>query len=126
MKTILILFLAAAAATPALASFAGPTGQQILDSAKEPPPSTAIPFPTPLPSRIPRTAERAPNPPSGGFYVVVTVLFVGYFFPAIVAALRHHRNADAICVLNLFLGWTFLGWVAAIVWAMTNPTGEAR
>jgi hypothetical protein len=44
-----------------------------------------------------------------------------YFFPAIVAGMRHHRNAGAITVLNLLLGWTLLGWVVSLVWAFTNP-----
>ena len=41
-----------------------------------------------------------------------------YFIPAIVG--RNKRNANAIFVLNLLLGWTLLGWVAALVWAMTS------
>lgn len=28
------------------------------------------------------------------------------------------RNADAIVALNFFLGWTFIGWVIALVWAL--------
>ena len=40
-----------------------------------------------------------------------------YFFPAMVAEERAHRNAISIGVLNLFLGWTFIGWVLALVWA---------
>ena len=44
--------------------------------------------------------------------------FVGsYFLPTMVALARDHRNAVAIFVLNLLLGWTLIGWVAAIVWA---------
>ena len=43
-----------------------------------------------------------------------------YFLPAIVAGFRDHRNTGAVFVLNLFLGWTFIGWVIALVWAMTN------
>jgi Superinfection immunity protein len=27
----------------------------------------------------------------------------------------------AICALNLLLGWTVIGWIAALVWALTNP-----
>jgi hypothetical protein len=42
-----------------------------------------------------------------------------YFLPAIVANARHHRNRLAIFVLDVFLGWTFIGWVAAFVWACT-------
>lgn len=55
------------------------------------------------------------------FLLIIAAFF--YFLPAIVANSRGHRNGSAITVLNLFLGWTFLGWVAALVWACTavNP-----
>lgn len=38
-----------------------------------------------------------------------------YFLPSVIG--RRKKNATAICLLNLFLGWTFLGWVGALVWA---------
>lgn len=41
-----------------------------------------------------------------------------YFLPTYVG--RHKRNATAIFVLNLFAGWTFIGWVVALVWATTQ------
>ena len=54
-----------------------------------------------------------------------------YFLPAIVGRHRHHRQTTGIFVLNLFLGWTFVGWVASLVWAvqagalpMPDRTGE--
>jgi hypothetical protein len=40
-----------------------------------------------------------------------------YFVPAINAASSHHRNASAVFLLNLFLGWTLVGWVLALVWS---------
>ena len=40
-----------------------------------------------------------------------------YFLPTIVAVIRKKRNTLAIFLLNLFLGWPFIGWVAALVWA---------
>ena len=40
-----------------------------------------------------------------------------YFFPDWVAQSRGHPQRKSIFVLNLFLGWTFLGWVAALIWA---------
>ena len=46
-----------------------------------------------------------------------------YFLPSVVA--RKKRNADAIFILNLFLGWTLIGWVAALVWAATNEPKAA-
>lgn len=43
-----------------------------------------------------------------------------YFLPCILAGTRH-RNYVPIAVLNLFLGWTIFGWVAALVWAFYKP-----
>lgn len=53
--------------------------------------------------------------------IVVFVLIPLYFVPAIVAGLKNHHNKVAIMVLNIFLGWTFLGWVAALIWSFTRP-----
>lgn len=53
--------------------------------------------------------------------LIVTILAF-YFVPTIVALLRLHRNATAIVVLNILLGWTLVGWVVALVWSMaTTP-----
>ena len=58
----------------------------------------------------------------------VLVGMVVYFVPCLVASRREHKNAMPIFILNLLLGWTFIGWVGAMVWAMTdnvkdkNPT----
>jgi hypothetical protein len=43
-----------------------------------------------------------------------------YFLPAIVAAARHTHNATAILLLNLFLGWTLVGWVVALLMAVCS------
>ena len=45
-----------------------------------------------------------------------------YFLPSMVG--RHKTNATAIFMLNLFLGWTFLGWVLALVWACTKDSAQ--
>ncbi len=52
--------------------------------------------------------------------ILLILGIVFYFLPAIVAARRGHKNATAIFLTNLFLGWTFIGWVVALVWAFTN------
>ena len=44
-----------------------------------------------------------------------------YFFPALVAFHGQKQNRGAILVLNLFLGWTLLGWVGSLIWAMVAP-----
>ena len=51
------------------------------------------------------------------------ILVVGilgmYFLPSIVGSVRKKANNGAIFALNLLLGWTVLGWVVALVWALT-------
>jgi uncharacterized membrane protein len=53
------------------------------------------------------------------------VALVIYFVPSINAIVRHHHNSTAIVLCNLLLGWTFLGWVAALVWSATENVAEA-
>ena len=47
-------------------------------------------------------------------------LCIIYFVPSLVAHERDHRDKGAIFVLNIFLGWILVGWVIALVWAMTK------
>lgn len=44
-------------------------------------------------------------------------LILLYFLPAIIG--RDKRDATGIFLLNLFLGWTVIGWVIALIWACT-------
>jgi hypothetical protein len=43
--------------------------------------------------------------------------FIFYFLPSIIAFARSKRDLLSIFFLNLFLGWTLIGWVVALVWA---------
>ena len=54
-------------------------------------------------------------------FLLITLLLAVYFTPTLVAFGRDHYNRGAIFVLNLLLGWTLFGWVAALVWACMNP-----
>lgn len=49
-----------------------------------------------------------------------------YPLPALIAWYRGHRNTAAILCLNVLLGWTFLGWVASLVWAVTESKTKRR
>jgi len=51
----------------------------------------------------------------------ILLLIVVYFIPMIVALMRNHRNKVSIIVVNILLGWTFIGWVIALVWSLTQP-----
>ena len=48
------------------------------------------------------------------------VLITIYFLPFLIALARHHHNAGSIFVLNLFLGWTFIGWVIPFAMALSQ------
>jgi hypothetical protein len=57
-------------------------------------------------------------------YMVIGILVVAatvwYFLPTIIAVRRRHRNRMGIFILDLFLGWTLVGWVTALIWAIYN------
>jgi uncharacterized membrane protein YbhN (UPF0104 family) len=61
-----------------------------------------------------------------GGVIVLLLLLVGYFLPFIIALARKHVDSTAIFVLNLFLGWTFFGWVGALVWAVKKFEVKAK
>jgi hypothetical protein len=43
--------------------------------------------------------------------------FALYFLPSIIALVRSKRDTLAIFLLNLFLGWSVIGWFVALIWA---------
>jgi hypothetical protein len=58
-----------------------------------------------------------------GTGVALSVLAFGlsfYFLPFIIALIRGHHQRLAIFIMNLFLGWTFIGWIASLIWACTK------
>lgn len=38
-----------------------------------------------------------------------------YFLPTILAYKDDRKNKDWVCLVNLFLGWTVIGWFIAFV-----------
>lgn len=56
--------------------------------------------------------------------IIAAILF--YFFPSIVALSRSAPNAGSVVILNLFLGWTFIGWVISLAMSFgsTQSTHE--
>ena len=52
--------------------------------------------------------------------VMCIIGFIAYWVPTLAANSNRHRNRAAIAMLNLFLGWTVIGWVIALAWADTD------
>ncbi len=47
-----------------------------------------------------------------------------YFLPCIIGAIRNTNKGTGILLLNLFLGWTGLGWLIALIWACSAETKD--
>ena len=60
------------------------------------------------------------------FVAFVTGAFLLYLLPTIIAVMRKKENAGAIAIVNLLLGWTFIGWVIALVWSVSTQMIDVR
>jgi uncharacterized membrane protein len=56
--------------------------------------------------------------------ILLAIVVCIYFIPAIVAYDRKHPSRAGILTLNLFLGWTFIGWVVSLAWAFSGERQE--
>lgn len=60
------------------------------------------------------------------FFATVLLLLVGiHFLPSFVAFVREHRHAVLILVLNIFFGWTIIGWLVLLIWAAVGEERDA-
>ena len=57
-----------------------------------------------------------------GTILTLSIVFGLYFLPSIVASRRAMANKNSVFVINLFLGWTFIGWIIALSMAV----GQAK
>ena len=61
---------------------------------------------------------------SAVFLIIFGVLgVVVYFIPTMVASGKNRQ--EAVFALNLLLGWTLVGWVGALIWAMCEKERTA-
>jgi ABC-type sugar transport system permease subunit len=56
------------------------------------------------------------------FAVLITLLSLFYFPPFAIAFNRKRVNTGAIFPLNLFLEWSLISWVVALVWPLKEET----
>ena len=50
-------------------------------------------------------------------WIILFIVVLMYFYPAMDAFEKGAKHRDAIFCLNLFLGWTIIGWIVALVWS---------
>src|SRR3954453_5560338 len=54
----------------------------------------------------------------------IIVCFLLYLLPTMIAAGRKSKRTAGVFVVNFFLGWTLLGWVLALAWAIGSDKEE--
>ncbi len=52
-------------------------------------------------------------------FLFVLVLIAMYFLPTIIAV-RRGRQVGPVAVINIFFGWSLIGWVVAISMALSD------
>ena len=57
---------------------------------------------------------------------LVIALAALYVLPAAIAWQHKHRHAKAIIALDLLAGWTVIGWLVALVWALVQVDRPTR
>lgn len=58
--------------------------------------------------------------------LAVLVTSCVYLVPSVMAASRRHRHIGPIIALNIFLGWTIIGWMIAFGWALMNSARKPQ
>jgi hypothetical protein len=53
--------------------------------------------------------------------IALFLVLAFYLLPTIMVIKRKNPNAVAVVILNLFLGFTFIGWIFALVLATRQP-----
>jgi hypothetical protein len=57
-------------------------------------------------------------------FILGIPLLAIHFLPTIVAGVRRANNFGWILAINFFLGWTFVGWVVALIWAFRDTSRD--
>jgi|GEM_PF-1076171 len=57
--------------------------------------------------------------------VSMGLVAVAYLIPSTIVALRDTSHQKLIFLLNLFTGWTVIGWIVALVWSIVDKPRTA-
>jgi hypothetical protein len=58
--------------------------------------------------------------------VVIIAAFLAYFLPTFVGFLRGRANMAQVIIINLFLGWSGIGWIVALAMAFGSTKKQLR
>ena len=57
----------------------------------------------------------------GQIFIIIAAIVI-YFIPSIVG--YKTKYASGIILLNLFFGWSVIGWIGALIWAVSAPKNK--
>ena len=77
------------------------------------------------PARLPR-ARTTIRPWASPWPSASSSAFLFYIIPALIAWDRQHPDVRWIWALTLLLGWTGIGWLLALIWALRTTGRQAR
>lgn len=55
--------------------------------------------------------------------VIVAVCLISlaiYLIPTIIAKVKRKKNMSGIALLNIFAGWSAVGWIISLIWAVSS------
>ena len=52
--------------------------------------------------------------------ILIIPLLILYLIPSIIAFSRNSPNKIGVLILNLFLGFTVIGWLIALIWSFSS------
>jgi len=52
---------------------------------------------------------------------ILMLLYLAYVAPSIIALARGQSSVLTILTVNILLGWTIIGWIASLTWALEDP-----
>ncbi|HEY2920885.1 MAG TPA: superinfection immunity protein [Candidatus Binatia bacterium] len=59
-----------------------------------------------------------------GGLLLLSLILAFYFLPVIIAAKLETKHEGMIFLINIVFGWTVLGWIAALIWAIVETPEE--
>lgn len=57
-------------------------------------------------------------------FVITIPFLLLYFLPTIFAFSRKKNNKGIIFLINFFLGWSVIGWIVSLIWALSSDNNQ--
>jgi len=58
--------------------------------------------------------------------ILIALIFFLYFIPTFVAFSRSHQFKWIIFLINFFAGFTFVGWIGALIWSLIDTDQSTK